>query len=228
VSAEGAPGSVGAPGFWEGLIPVWGSGREAINDFQNGRWGWGTFNAVLAVSDVLLIKSAVTAGGKLLTKVGAKVISKVMAQDVVKMAAAKITQKASAGVIVRQVGNYVIKEVDQAAGRLAQWYGRTGIEAQARALAKLGDMAPNFLYKGGKLIMGYAGSYTGGLVKTFLKGSWRLGTIFNDMRSARNIGAGMKVFDPALPPINEFIYNVGANLGVAALKAYKWVFRHSE
>ena len=51
---------VGAPGFAEGLIPIWGSARSAVNDFQNGRWGWGIFNTAMAVSDVFLVKSLVT------------------------------------------------------------------------------------------------------------------------------------------------------------------------
>jgi RHS repeat-associated protein len=49
--------NVGDPGFWESLIPIWGSGRQAINDFQCGRWRWGVFNGVLALSDVTLVKS---------------------------------------------------------------------------------------------------------------------------------------------------------------------------
>ncbi|WP_018079194.1 RHS repeat-associated core domain-containing protein [Thiobacillus denitrificans] len=48
---------VGAPGFGESLIPIWGSGREAISDFQSGRYVWGTINGALAVSDVFLIGS---------------------------------------------------------------------------------------------------------------------------------------------------------------------------
>jgi hypothetical protein len=46
------------------MIPVWGSGRAAINDFQNGNYGWATFNAAMAVSDVFLVKSIATAGIK--------------------------------------------------------------------------------------------------------------------------------------------------------------------
>ncbi|WP_276089287.1 DUF6443 domain-containing protein [Pedobacter sp. JY14-1] len=53
--------SVGEPGTLESFIPVWGSGRAAINDFQNGRYGWAAFNAALAISDVFLVKAAVTA-----------------------------------------------------------------------------------------------------------------------------------------------------------------------
>jgi hypothetical protein len=34
-------GSVGQPGFKESLIPIWGSARAAVDDFQNGRWGMG-------------------------------------------------------------------------------------------------------------------------------------------------------------------------------------------
>lgn len=59
---------VGQPGFAESLIPIWGSGRAAVDDFQNGRWGWGLFNSALAVSDVFLVKSLVTAAGKALGK----------------------------------------------------------------------------------------------------------------------------------------------------------------
>ena len=49
----------------EGMIPGWGSGRAAIDDFQNGRWGWGLFNSALAISDVFLIKSLVTGAVRL-------------------------------------------------------------------------------------------------------------------------------------------------------------------
>ena len=48
---------VGQPGFWEGLIPIWGSGRAAIDDFQNGRYIWGTINTAFAVTDIFLVKS---------------------------------------------------------------------------------------------------------------------------------------------------------------------------
>ncbi len=52
---------VGAPGFWEGMIPVWGSGRQAVHGFQTGNYLWGTVNTVLAITDVFLIKAIVTA-----------------------------------------------------------------------------------------------------------------------------------------------------------------------
>jgi RHS repeat-associated protein len=71
-TSEEGPVGVGQPGFWESLIPIWGSGRAAIDDFQNGRWGWGTLNAALAISDIFLVKSLITAGGKLLVRGAAK------------------------------------------------------------------------------------------------------------------------------------------------------------
>jgi RHS repeat-associated protein len=48
---------VGEPGTLESIIPVWGSGRQAINDYQTGQPVWGTINIALAVSDVFLLKS---------------------------------------------------------------------------------------------------------------------------------------------------------------------------
>ena len=57
-------GPIGPPGFWTGLIPIYGSGRSAINDFQTGHWGWGLVQTGLAISDVFLVKSLATAVGK--------------------------------------------------------------------------------------------------------------------------------------------------------------------
>jgi hypothetical protein len=44
--------SIGHPGFWESMIPVWGSGREAIADAQEGNYLGAGLNAALAVSDL--------------------------------------------------------------------------------------------------------------------------------------------------------------------------------
>lgn len=53
--AHASATGVAEPGPWESLIPVWGSGRQAIHDFQQGHYGWGTFNGLLAVSDLFLV-----------------------------------------------------------------------------------------------------------------------------------------------------------------------------
>jgi RHS repeat-associated protein len=64
--------TVGEPGTLESFFPIWGSGRAAINDLQEGRWGWGIFNSVMAVSDVFLVKTLATAVGKALLKTAEK------------------------------------------------------------------------------------------------------------------------------------------------------------
>jgi RHS repeat-associated protein len=74
--------AVGAPGFWESLIPVWGSARAAINDFQTGHWGWGLFNSALAISDVFLVKSAITVIGKVAVAGVAKLAAKEVGLEV--------------------------------------------------------------------------------------------------------------------------------------------------
>jgi len=61
--AEQAPGgrsqsSVGHPGFAESLIPVWGSGREAVADFQEGDYVGAALNGGLAASDLFLAGAA--------------------------------------------------------------------------------------------------------------------------------------------------------------------------
>lgn len=57
---------VGEAGTGESFIPLWGSGRNAINDFQNSSYVSGTFNTALFVSDAFLVRSIVagiTKGG---------------------------------------------------------------------------------------------------------------------------------------------------------------------
>jgi RHS repeat-associated protein len=56
--------AVRAPGFWEGLIPVWGSGLQSAHYFSCGRWGWGLLYAGIAVSDVFLVRSLATGAVK--------------------------------------------------------------------------------------------------------------------------------------------------------------------
>jgi RHS repeat-associated protein len=67
---------VSAPGFLESLIPVWGSGRQAVHDFQCGNWGWGLVNTGLAITDVFLVKSLITDLGKAGVKVGGEAAGK--------------------------------------------------------------------------------------------------------------------------------------------------------
>jgi len=55
---------VGQPGFGESLIPVWGSGRAAIDDIQNGNWGWAAFDSLMCVSDCLMVGTLVKTIGK--------------------------------------------------------------------------------------------------------------------------------------------------------------------
>jgi hypothetical protein len=65
-AAPKTPASVGHPGFVESLIPVWGSGREAVADYQEGDYAGATLNGVLAASDLFLagdIGKAVAKGG---------------------------------------------------------------------------------------------------------------------------------------------------------------------
>jgi hypothetical protein len=64
-------GGVGQPGELESLIPIWGSGRSAIDYYQNGDYLLGLGYTALAVSDVFLVKSVTTAVGKGMWKFGA-------------------------------------------------------------------------------------------------------------------------------------------------------------
>ncbi len=64
------------PGFWESLIPGWGSGRSAGAAFSRGEWGWGIFHTAMAVSDLFMAgaiaKTLLKVGGKTAAKLGLK------------------------------------------------------------------------------------------------------------------------------------------------------------
>lgn len=57
---------------WLSYVPFIGSARDAYEDFENGRYWWGAFNTVMAISDVFLVKSLIVAGGKFATKTALK------------------------------------------------------------------------------------------------------------------------------------------------------------
>lgn len=118
--------TVGKPGFGESLIPIWGSGREAIYNFQKGNIGWGIFYGVLAVTDVFLVKSLVTAvgkgvikgGGKLIAKEGAEVIAK-EGTEVAAEQGAKVVAKEGSEVILKEGSETVAKETTEQAIKYA-------------------------------------------------------------------------------------------------------------
>ncbi|HVZ38835.1 MAG TPA: thrombospondin type 3 repeat-containing protein [Candidatus Kapabacteria bacterium] len=57
--------SVGQPGPVEKYVPIWGNGRAAIDDFQNGNYGRGILHTLGAATDVFLAKSLLTAAGRI-------------------------------------------------------------------------------------------------------------------------------------------------------------------
>ncbi len=109
-------GAVGEPGLAESLIPVWGEGRSAVNSFQKGEWGWGLFHTAMAISDVFLVKSLVTAGGKLIVKTAIKEAAE---QEVRHVAEQKVVQGAEKK-IVQQTEKKVAAESEKKGIRQAE------------------------------------------------------------------------------------------------------------
>ena len=64
VKQAGAGGRIGHPGELESLIPVWGSGREALADFEDGDYVGAGLNGALAASDLFLAGSLVKGAAK--------------------------------------------------------------------------------------------------------------------------------------------------------------------
>jgi len=57
---EGGRAKVEPPSYLETLVPVYGPAIVASNEFKTGNWGWGIVYAVIAGSDVFLVKAAAT------------------------------------------------------------------------------------------------------------------------------------------------------------------------
>jgi RHS repeat-associated protein len=113
--------SVGEPGLGESLIPIWGSGRSAINNFQNGNPWAGIGYSVLAISDVFLLKAIATSIGKGVIKLAAKEGTQILTRA--EMAAIK-----GAGSNFKILSGNVLKEA--------------GIDAHALKMEFLGNKAP--------------------------------------------------------------------------------------
>ncbi len=60
------PDPVGQPGAIEGMIPVWGAGRTAIDELQRNHPVAGIFWSGMAISDIFFVKGAVVGGARAL------------------------------------------------------------------------------------------------------------------------------------------------------------------
>jgi Pretoxin HINT domain/Domain of unknown function (DUF4280) len=110
---EAQKDAVGESGFWEGFIPVWGSGRDAINSFQTGHWGWGLFHVGMVAVDVFtlgigsLVKGAVKGVVKAGVKATLKQAGKAALEGLSKKAIAAIAAKEAAVAMVKNAGKGV-------------------------------------------------------------------------------------------------------------------------
>ncbi|MBL7728214.1 MAG: DUF4280 domain-containing protein [Dinghuibacter sp.] len=99
--------SVGETGFVEGMIPVWGSGRDMINDIQTGDVGGALLNTGFLIWDVASIAAGVVSfGGGTALMQGAKAGVK----GAVKTAAKTISREA-----LQQLGKQAFKTLNKEA-----------------------------------------------------------------------------------------------------------------
>ncbi|WP_395110158.1 SpvB/TcaC N-terminal domain-containing protein [Actinomadura sp. SCN-SB] len=243
--------SVGEPGFWESLIPIWGSGRESVNHFQQGNYVRGTLWGLLAISDVFLVKSLVMGVGKLVVRGGARLLAKeavavtakaaphaaaeaapLVAAEASAAAAREYAAKASPEAwrtlpglprtqLLAAEGWFVKRPLPESGSLMKSW-ATAALEAQEQGLKKLGDLAvPHFVSEGmiftkdaGKA-MTTSGWFTQKFWSGFGRGTYRMGTLLNDIRP-RNMSVGGLLFDPALDPLSKGILGWGANYAAKA------------
>jgi hypothetical protein len=66
----GPPGSVGQPGFIEGLIPIWGPLRSLVDDYETGHYGDMAIDAGFLALDATIVLGAYAKLGTALAKLG--------------------------------------------------------------------------------------------------------------------------------------------------------------
>jgi Pretoxin HINT domain/Domain of unknown function (DUF4280) len=104
---NGHGNSVGETGFVEGMIPVWGSGRDLVNDIQTGD-GWGVaMNAGFLVWDAASIVAGVFSFG---TGTAAMQAAKAGVKGAAKTAAKAISKEA-----LQQLGKQAFKQLSKEA-----------------------------------------------------------------------------------------------------------------
>ncbi|MFK6999568.1 polymorphic toxin-type HINT domain-containing protein [Flavobacterium oreochromis] len=104
---SGNGNSIGEAGFAEGLIPVWGSGRDLINDIQTGNAAGAVMNAGFLIWDVASVAAGVVSFGaataamqgaktglKATMKAGAKVIAESAMKNLGKAGFKKLSKQA--------------------------------------------------------------------------------------------------------------------------------------
>jgi RHS repeat-associated protein len=160
-------GAVTEPGFWEGLIPIWGSGRSAVHHFQEGNWGRGTFYAAMAVTDVFLVKSLVVAGGKLVVGGGLKLAAEETVQ-----AGEKALVKEAETVVTEQGANTVARS------------GRGGVALDTNAIIPLLEGTTEQVRTVTTAIAGRSPSVSITAVKEFLRGGGDINALRTFLQSA--------------------------------------------
>ncbi len=88
-------GLVAVPGRYEGLIPIWGSGKAAAHNIECGEWGWAALHTAMAVSDVFLVKSLVVAAGTGMVMVAAHALAEEAGEAAIRTPYALALQEAS-------------------------------------------------------------------------------------------------------------------------------------
>jgi hypothetical protein len=89
------PDSIGAPGFWTSLIPIYGPFRSMINDLQNGRIGSAGLNAVFVGLDIYGVGEAYRFGKGAARWAGVKVFGEAVAEKTGQKVAANAGARAA-------------------------------------------------------------------------------------------------------------------------------------
>ena len=127
--------SVGAPGKWESIIPLWGNSRKAIHDFQTGNLIWSIINAGLAISDVVMLKSLGIAGYQALVRAvptAAEIAAKQAMMEEVAAALASMGAEERAIAEVAGVSTHIADDAARQAHKANAWADYQEVAAEGK------------------------------------------------------------------------------------------------
>ncbi len=124
---------VGQPGFWESWIPIWGSGRSALDYLQRGEYGWAAVHGGLALTDFFLVRAVfggvIKSIGKAFLKEAAlesgEIAARQSAKAVVKETAAEGFCKRTGAVLSKDTAalvNQAAEQYPKLARLVDQWH----------------------------------------------------------------------------------------------------------
>ena len=143
--------SVEEPGFAEGMIPIWGSGKSAVHHFQEGNYGRGILYTGLAITDIFLVKALVVGVVKGVAIKGAATLAarELAAKEAAALAARKAANEATKTSVKEKLEKYLLNPEHEIGKSKADWFKK----ALGFTKSNIDDLAEQIIFDQSKAVV---------------------------------------------------------------------------